>query len=83
MKVTLTIHKSDGSTMSQKASGGNDSEDRNNAMLGIWKRLDLSARNAKDKKWEKFNTECGKKGHRVVVSKPSDSVTYLCLVILL
>lgn len=70
MQVTLTVYTEGGDTIVQKASGQGEDEARNNAMLAIWKRLNLTACKAKDKQWDRFTRECERNRYEVKVSKP-------------
>ena len=69
MQVTLTVYIEGGDTIVQKATGQGEDAARNNAMLAIWKRLNLTACKAKDKQWDRFARECQRNSYEVNVSK--------------
>ncbi len=70
MQVTLTIYTENGDTIVQKATGQGEDEAKNNAMLAIWKRLNLTVCKAKDKQWDRFAHECERNSYEIEVSKP-------------
>ncbi len=70
MQMTLTVYTEDEKTIVQKATGQSADEARHNAMLAIWKRLNLTACKAKDKQWDRFTRECQRNHYEVEVSEP-------------